>query len=147
MINMENLVSKLKEHFNNQLELSENGRAIYVNKDILVEGMKYLKEEAGFSQLVDITSADYIDYYEVVYHLANSSVELLSLKVKVDKETSEIPTLTSVWKAANQQEREIYDLMGIIFKGHENLTRILCPESFVGHPLQKSFKLDKVSRF
>jgi NADH-quinone oxidoreductase subunit C len=144
---MENLVSKLKEHFNNQLELSENGRAIYVSKNVIVEVMKYLKEDAGFSQFVDITSADYIDYYEVVYHLANSSVDLLSIKVKVDKETSVIPTISSVWKAANQQEREIYDLMGITFKGHENLTRILCPESFVGHPLQKSFKLDKVSRF
>jgi NADH-quinone oxidoreductase subunit C len=144
---MENLVSKLKEHFDNQLELSENGRAIYVNKNIIAEIMKYLKEDAGFPRLVDVTSADYIDYYEVIYHLSNSAVELLSVKVKVDKETSEIPTISSVWKAANQLEREIYDLMGIVFKGHENLTRILCPESFVGHPLQKSFKLDKVSRF
>jgi NADH-quinone oxidoreductase subunit C len=58
-----------------------------------------------------------------------------------------MPSIVSLWMAADPQEREVYDMMGIIFEGHGNLTRILCPDDFEGHPLQKSFKLDKVSRF
>lgn len=147
MVNMENLLTKLNGHFSNQVELAENGQALYVIKDNVPEVIKYLKEDLGFRRLIDITSVDYIDYFEVVYHLTNSSVELLSIKARVSKDDNEIPTITSIWKAADAQEREIYDLMGIIFKGHENLRRILCPDDFEGHPLQKSFKLDKISRF
>lgn len=147
MVDIGILLDKLNKNFNNQLQLSENGQAIYSSKDIIAEVMKLLKEDLGFIRLVDITAVDYMDYYEVVYHLVNDKIELLSVKAKLAKDDSEIPTITSVWKAAESQEREIYDLMGIVFKGHGNLTRILCPDDFVGHPLQKSFKLDKVSRF
>jgi NADH-quinone oxidoreductase subunit C len=147
MVDINNLLEKLNKHFDGRLELSENGQVIFAGREDIVDVLKLLKEDLGFGRLADITSADYEDRYEVIYHLMNEKAELLPLKVKLQKDDMEIPTITSVWKGADPQEREIYDLMGIIFKGHGNLTRILCVDDFVGHPLQKSFKLDKVSRF
>jgi NADH-quinone oxidoreductase subunit C len=52
-----------------------------------------------------------------------------------------MPSISSVWKAADCMEREEYDLMGIVFTGHPNLKRILLADDFVGHPLRKDFKL------
>lgn len=147
MVDINNLLEKLNKHFNGQLELSENGQVIYAKREDIVEVMNLLKSDLGFKRLADITCADYEENYEVIYHLLNEKAELIAIKVRLQKDDMEIPTITSVWKAADPQEREIYDLMGIIFKGHGNLTRILCVDDFVGHPLQKSFKLDKVSRF
>lgn len=147
MIDMISLVEKLNVRFEGKLELSENGQSIYANKQNIVQLLQTLKEEFGFIRLVDITSVDYIERYEVVYHLTNDAIELLPIKVKLEKDDNAIPSIMSIWVAADPMEREVYDLMGIVFEGRENLTRILTPEDFVGHPLQKSFKLDKVSRF
>lgn len=150
MIDITNIFQKLNITLKEQLSLSENGQAIYVKKEQLVELMKILKEEFKYWMLADITSADYETNYEVVYHLLNDSAQLLCIKVKLEKGDniiSSVPSITSIWKSADAQEREIFDLMGIFFEGHGNLKRILCPEDFVGHPLQKSFKLKTVSRF
>ncbi len=147
MIDIENLVEKLKASFNVQVELSETEQAIYVKREGIVDVLKALKGEFRFARLADVTSADYEDRFEVVYHLINDELKLLTVKVKLDKNDNKIPSVTSVWRYANPMEREIYDLMGIVFEGHENLKRILNPEDFVGHPLRKSFKLDVVNRF
>jgi NADH-quinone oxidoreductase subunit C len=147
MIDITNLLDKLNGNFEGQLELSENGQAIYVKRQHIVQLLQALKENYNYARLVDITSADYEDRYEVVYHLTDNQAALLAIKVKLEKDDNVIPSIVSIWKAADTQEREIYDLMGIIFEGHGNLTRILCPDDFIGHPLQKSYKIDKVSRF
>lgn len=150
MANIADLMEKLNIPMKGQLTSSENGQAIFVKKEQLVDLMKILKEDFKYWLLTDITSADYNEYYEVVYHLMGDAAELLCIKVKLEKadndETS-VPSIVSIWKAADAQEREIFDLMGITFEGHGNLKRILCPDDFVGHPLRKSFKLDPVSRF
>ena len=147
MFDITNLFEKLNNHFEGQLELSEGGQAIYAKKQHVVQLLKLLKEKFNYTRLIDITSVDYEDCYEVVYHLINNEMQLLAIKVKLQKDDNIIPSIVSIWKAADPQEREVYDLMGIVFEGHENLTRILCPDDFVGHALLKSFKLDKVSRF
>jgi NADH-quinone oxidoreductase subunit C len=63
----------------------------------------------------------------------------LVVKVDVPRENPTLPSLEGVWKAANWQEREIYDLVGVIFTDHSDLRRILMPEDWVGHPLRKDF--------
>ncbi|KPU46101.1 NADH-quinone oxidoreductase subunit C 1 [Oxobacter pfennigii] len=147
MYDIISIVSELNKHFIEGLEISENGQSIYVKSKSIVNVMKLLKEEFDIVRLSDMTAVDYEDRYEVVYHLSDNEAEMLTLKVKLDKNNMIIPTITHVFKYANEQEREIYDLMGIVFKGHENLKRILCPDDFVGHPLQKSFKLSPAKRF
>ena len=147
MIDIVSLVEKLSVTFKDRLELSENGQTIYVKRESIIDVLKVLKEEFKFIRLMDVTSADYEDRFEVVYHLMNDDVKLLAVKVKLEKSDSKVPSIVSVWRYAESMEREVYDLMGVVFEGHENLKRILNPEDFVGHPLQKSFKLDVVSRF
>ncbi|HYF83645.1 MAG TPA: NADH-quinone oxidoreductase subunit C [Clostridia bacterium] len=147
MIDIVSLVEKLSVTFKDRLELSETGQAIYVKRQSIIDVLKALKDEFNFIRLMDVTSADYEDRFEVVYHLMNDEVKLLAVKVKLEKSDSIIPSIVSVWRYAESMEREVYDLMGVVFEGHENLKRILNPEDFVGHPLQKSFKLDVVSRF
>lgn len=147
MFNINNLVEKLEGDLKGKFEAAESGQALLTGRENVVQLIKSLKEKTGFSRLGDITSVDYRDYFEVVYHLLSDEAELLAIRVKLEKNDAKIPSIISIWKAADSQEREIYDLMGIDFEGHGNLKRILCPDDFEGHPLRKDFKLDTVNRF
>jgi NADH-quinone oxidoreductase subunit C len=88
------------------------------------------------------SGVDYKDagYIEIVYHLYSyTHRHTLVLKVRTPRDTPEVPTVEGVWKAANWLEREIYDLLGVVFTGHSDLRRLLLPEDWVGHPLRKDF--------
>ena len=99
----------------------------------------------GFDYLVDITSID--NYGEdprwtVLYHIrAIGNGTDLRLKMDVSEEKSEIPSVLQIWRTANWHEREIYDMMGIRFRGHPDLRRILMWEGYPYHPLRKDFPL------
>lgn len=96
--------------------------------------------EGGFDYLADITAIDWQDRIEVVYQLtALERNEKLALRVDLDRDKPAIDTLTTVWKGADFQEREVYDLMGVVFVGHPNLRRILTPEDWEGFPLRKDY--------
>ena len=84
---------------------------------------------------------DYIEYFELVYHL-DSMIYNTSIVIKTKiygRNNLSVKSLTSLWKGAELQEREIWDLMGIYFDGHPNMKRILLWEGFKGHPLRKDF--------
>ena len=93
--------------------------------------------------MLDISSLD--NYGEdprwtVVYHLYGiASKQYLRLSVSVSEEKSELPTVTTVWRTADWHEREIYDMMGIRFRGHPDLRRIMLPDEWEGHPLRKDY--------
>lgn len=94
----------------------------------------------GFNYLADITAIDWQDRIEVIYQLTNlSSNEKIALRVDLDHETPVIDSVVSIWKGADFQEREVYDLMGVVFSGHPNLTRILLPSDWEGYPLRKDY--------
>jgi NADH-quinone oxidoreductase subunit C len=92
------------------------------------------KNELGFDYLVDITSVDnYGDdpRFTIVYELYGYGHHChLRLKTDVSEEKSELPTVTTVWRTANWHEREIYDMMGVRFRGHPDLRRILMWEGY-----------------
>ena len=142
-----NLIEKLNARFNNEIEISEDKQSVVVKKEQLIELMRVLKDDIKYVMLADMTAVDYNDYFELIYHVMNTDADLLEIKARLEKDHADMPSLTPVWKAADVQEREIYDLMGISFSGHGNLRRILCKDDFEGHPLRKDFKLDIVSRF
>ena len=96
------------------------------------------KQDLGFNFLLDITSVD--NYGEdprwtVVYELYGLGHKChLRLKTNVSEERSELPTVTTFWRTAEWHEREIYDLMGIRFRGHPDLRRIIMWEGYPYHP-------------
>ncbi len=65
---------------------------------------------------------------------------VFAVRVLTERSDAKIPTVCHVWPAADWHEREAYDLMGITFTGHPNLTRILCADGWVGHPLRKDYE-------
>jgi len=105
----------------------------------------FAKKELGFDYLVDITSIDnYGDdpRFTLVYHLYGyGHLRYLRLRTNVSEEKGEAPTVTGVWRTADWHEREIYDMMGIRFRGHPDLRRILMWEGYPYFPLRKDFPL------
>jgi NADH-quinone oxidoreductase subunit C len=105
----------------------------------------FAKTQLGFDYLVDITSLD--NYGEdprftLVYHLYGyGHLQYLRLKADVSEELGEAPTVTGVWRTADWHEREIYDMMGLRFKGHPDLRRIIMWEGYPYFPLRKDFPL------
>ena len=97
----------------------------------------------GFDFLVDIPSVDnYGDdpRFTLVYHLySHAHAQYLRLKSNVSEEKAEAPTVTGVWATADWHEREIYDMMGVRFRGHPDLRRILMWEGYPYYPLRKDF--------
>ena len=112
------------------------------------EVCRFLKEdpEMDFAMLVDVTGIHYLEReysFEVVYHLLSlNRRRRLRLRTRLGEE-GEIASVVSVWKTADWQEREAYDLVGIRFRGHPDLRRILMPEDFPGHPLRRDFPLEQ----
>jgi len=105
----------------------------------------FAKKELGFDYLVDISSVD--NYGEdprftIVYELYGYGHRShLRIKTNVGEENCELPTVTTVWRTADWHEREIYDMMGIRFRGHPDLRRILMWEGYPYFPLRKDFPL------
>lgn len=108
----------------------------------LLEVATYLRDELGLDYLISVTSVDRGDEFEVVYHLGTMTDRdgYLVLKVRVPRHSAEVPSLTPLWRGAEFQEDEVYDLMGIRFTGHPNLRRIMMWEGYEGHPLRKDFR-------
>lgn len=93
-----------------------------------------------FNVLQVITGTDYSDRIEVSYILASfTNNHELILKVKLPRENPSVESVVDLWKAANFQERECFDMLGVNFKNHPDLRRVLCPEDWQGFPLRKDY--------
>jgi NADH-quinone oxidoreductase subunit C len=103
----------------------------------------FLKHDRGFVRLSSLTAVDRFPAeprFEVVYHLhAVERKERLRLRCRLFGAEPEIESVTSVWRSANWYEREVFDLLGIRFRNHPNLKRIMMPADWEGHPLRKDY--------
>lgn len=140
-------IQSLIESINLDLKISEDNKSIIAGRDQIVQLLQILRDDYKFIMLLDITSADYNDYFEVIYHVSGLDANFLRVKVRLEKGDENIPSITSLWIAAEVMECEVFDLMGIVFTGRDNLRRILNKDDFEGHPLRKDFELDFVNRF
>lgn len=106
-----------------------------------VAGFLKSDPELWFDSLQLLSAVDYKDRLEVVYHLYSMRHRhWLVLKVPLDRESPTLPTVERVWRGANWHEREAYDMMGIVFEGHSDPRRILCPDDWEGFPLRKDYE-------
>jgi NADH-quinone oxidoreductase subunit C len=111
--------------------------------DDLVEIMQFAKRELGFDCLINLTAIDWPkrNQIDVVYHLYSySRRHAFVLKVQLPREKPSVPSIESVWKSADWLEREQYDLLGVEFRGHPDLRRIMLPDDWIGHPLRRDYK-------
>ena len=116
---------------------------VWIKCEKLLDVCSYLRNDAELDMqfMNSISAVDYIEYFELVYHLRSlRNNTTLIIKTKCfGRENITVSSVTSVWRGAELQEREIWDLMGINFSNHPNMKRILLWEGFPGHPLRKDF--------
>lgn len=123
-----------------QIELSEAGH-FFVPVNQLADIMLDLKVSFGFDFLTNVTAVDYLEHFNVVYNLSKTTgPDMLHIITKVDRKEPQVPSMVSIWGGATWQEREAYDLLGIIFTGHPNLKRILLDDSWEDYPLRRDFQ-------
>jgi NADH-quinone oxidoreductase subunit C len=115
---------------------------IYAPADQIVAACQALRDSLNFEVLVEITCADYlprVPRYEVVYHFLSVSRKLrLRVKVRVTADGT-VSTVQGVYPGAGWLEREVWDMFGIVFDGHNDLRRLLMPEDWEGHPQRKDY--------
>lgn len=147
MDNISVLVENLNTKFGGKISAAEDGSSVIVPRELICNVLSALKEDGGYPFLADLTAVDYTDRLEVVYHLMSlKDAGLVRVKSLLKKESPKIDSVVSLWEAANVMERETFDLLGIVFEGHPDLKRILCPDDFEGYPLRKDFKVEPAVR-
>jgi NADH-quinone oxidoreductase subunit C len=124
---------------------------VVVPKERLLEAMRVLQAQRQFDLLVDVTCVDYLNYrdatdrFGLVYLLASTlTSERITARVFLNEPDLTVPTMYDLWKGAEWLEREVYDMFGIVFDGHPDLTRILMPEDWIGHPLRKDYDSGRI---
>jgi NADH/F420H2 dehydrogenase subunit C len=132
---------------------------VYVAREHFAEVAAYLRDEEQFTMLVDITAVDHLldgvryeppgveplERFEVVAnYLSHTRNRRIRVICQVPAADPTVTSLTGVFPGANFPEREVYDMFGISFEGHPDLTRILMPDDWDGYPLRKDFPVARV---
>lgn len=130
----------------------------HVARDEYLATVKSLADE-GYSMCIDLTAVDYLEFpgrqlpdeaeeaqrFEVVVNLLDMrNRRRLRLRVQVPDDDATLPTLFDVHPGTEAMEREVFDMFGIEFSDHPDLTRILMPEDWVGHPLRKDYEIGRI---
>ena len=138
----EELANRLKQGVADSVE-SWEGDVVWVKPSSIGRVARFLRDdtESDFQFLNSISAVDYVEYFEVVYHLTSFRRQHTAVvKSRVyGRESLSVPSVYDVWRGADFQEREVWDLMGIHFDGHPNMKRIMLWEGFDGHPLRKDY--------
>lgn len=131
---------------------------LFPTLDQYLELMTGLRAD-GFNMIIDLTAVDYLSYganrglpadmvaqrFEIVVSVRSTDTrELVRVRLQVDDAELTVPSLFDVWPGTEALEREVFDLFGINFDNHPDLSRILMPEDWVGHPLRKDFAIGSI---
>ncbi|MFQ5640873.1 MAG: NADH-quinone oxidoreductase subunit C [bacterium] len=143
----EEIYKKLQEKFGENI-LGFDGDAldpwVQIKPDKLFDAATFLKEEPdlSFTFLMCLSGMDYGAESDlgVVYHLFSMQHKhKITVRVDVPRDRAKVPSVEKIWRTADWHEREAYDLFGIVFDGHRDLRRILCPDDWEGYPLRKDY--------
>ncbi|RFB43932.1 NADH-quinone oxidoreductase subunit C [Bacillus sp. dmp10] len=124
-------------------KLSKDVPTLVAEPSKYYEVMELLRFHEGlaFDYMSELHATDFVTHMEVYVHLFSyGKKQSVAVKVKLDREEPQVESVTALWKGADWPEREAYDLLGIVFKGHPNLSRILMPDDWIGHPLRKDYE-------
>ena len=118
-----------------------NELTLEVDPANIVQALQRLKHDLKFERLSTVTAVDRFPAeprFEIVYHLQSiSGAQRVRLKARLSGEDPTIESACGVYRSANWYEREVFDLFGVRFLNHPNLTRIMMPDDWLGHPLRK----------
>jgi len=143
------ILRSIAEQFTD-LEWAQSGsQDVFQIPTDLVRDVIQAAREAGFEMLVDLTVTDYFrrrsPRFELVINLVSVQHELrLRVRAPVPVDDVQVPSVVPVYPGANFYEREAFDLFGLIFDGHPDLSRILMPDEWDGHPLRKDYGMSSV---
>jgi NADH-quinone oxidoreductase subunit C len=116
-----------------------------VTPETIREACSILRQ-AGYNFFEDMTAVDWhpaTPRFQLSYHLLSHRLkERIRLCTRVDDSDPSVPTITTLWPAANFFEREVFDLFGVRFEGHPDLRRIMMPDDWKGHPLRKDYPVE-----
>ena len=149
MQNLTDLEKKINSELTTKIKKSEiRHKQLYISIDSedLIDVTLFIKSNGStkFRQLIDITVVDYPENtqrFKVVYLFLSHEFNQRIILSYLISENEVIPSLTSIYPAANWMEREVFDMYGVKFKDHPDLRRILTDYGFEGHPLRKDFPL------
>ena len=149
MISLTDLEKKINSELTTKIKKSEIRHEqlyININSEDLIDVTLFIKsnENTKFRQLIDVTVVDYPENtqrFKVVYLFLSHEFNQRIILSYLISENEVIPSLTSIYPAANWMEREVFDMYGVKFKDHPDLRRILTDYGFEGHPLRKDFPL------
>jgi NADH-quinone oxidoreductase subunit C/D len=149
-LNTDEVIENLMQRFPSDVSRDKRDgyEGVLVSAENLTSVAQYIRDDLGYDYLSSATAVDYLgegnqteDCMEMVYHAYRTTGgSALVFKAQTDREASKMPSLTPIWKGADFQEREAYDLFGVNFEGHPNLMRILLWEGFAGHPMRKDWQ-------
>jgi NADH-quinone oxidoreductase subunit C len=141
-LNGEQVAKEITELFPGAIVAADKATVV-VTTESLYQVAEFLKNTPAldFNYLSNLTAVDYVDYFEVVYHLVSlKHNHSLVLKTRChDRDKPVVSSVVNLWRSADLQEREAYELMGIIFDGHPNLKHLLLWEGFAGYPLRRDY--------
>lgn len=144
--------AKLKAQFGDRIgDLSGDASPVCVVETAAIAGVcEWLRDEPGIdlTSLMCLSAIDVDSKLGVVYHLHSMQHNhRIGLKVELpDRERPHVPTVSTIFGTADWHEREAYDMMGIVFDGHHDLRRILCPDDWEGWPLRKDYVVQQTYR-
>jgi NADH-quinone oxidoreductase subunit C len=149
MITLIDLEKKINSELTTKIKKSEiKHNQLYLNTDSedITDICLFIKsnKDTKFRQLIDITVVDYpenVQRFKVVYLFLSHEFNQRIILSYLINENEVVPSLTSIFPAANWMEREVFDMYGVKFKDHPDLRRILTDYEFEGHPLRKDFPL------
>jgi NADH-quinone oxidoreductase subunit C len=136
---------------------SRGQEVLHPSREIYLEAVSSLKAE-GYVLCADVTATDYLERplrdlpegveperFELVVNLVSMNPPgRVRLRVQIPESDPRAPTLFSLYPGSEAMEREVYDLIGIVFTDHPDMTRILMPEDWEGHPLRKDYATGKI---
>lgn len=147
----QDISEKLREKFGAKILEVKDGVLdpwIRIDSGAIADIARFLRDEPvlAFGSLMCLSGVDWPakGKLEVVYHIYSlTHRHRIVLKVEVPREIPRVPSVAGIWPTANWHEREAFDLLGIVFEGHDDLRRILLPEDWEGHPLRKDYKVQE----